>query len=157
METESGRTDHSLEDSLFERGYEFDFFQAVRLLQRIFPDRDPVGHSVSPAKEVVPFRSRQSLAFPASTVHQLERPENGSTPAMEVSFLGLTGPQGTLPMSYTELIIQRRAKQDTASAAFFDIFNHRLTGLFYRPWESTTSPLSMNGKKLLPRRRGMKV
>jgi type VI secretion system protein ImpH len=150
METEGGRTDHSVEDSLFERGYEFEFCQAVRLLLRMYPDREPVGHSVSPAREVVRFRSRQSLAFPASTVHQLERPENGSAPAMEVAFLGLTGPQGTLPLSYTEHIIEWKAKQDTAPAAFFDIFNHRLIGLFYRAWEKHHFAIAYERQKTSP-------
>jgi len=54
---------------------------------------------------------------------------------MTVAFLGLTGPQGTLPHSYTEEIIARTAKKDLASAAFLDIFDHRLISLFFRAWE----------------------
>jgi type VI secretion system protein ImpH len=47
----SRRTDPSVEEALFDRGYEFDFFQAVRLLSRIFPRRRDVGAAAKPGEE----------------------------------------------------------------------------------------------------------
>ena len=68
------RTDPSLEEALFDRGYEFEFFQAVRLLARMFPGRKPVGGTAKPAEEFVRLRrARLSMAFPASAVHDIER------------------------------------------------------------------------------------
>ena len=46
------RTDPSLEEALFERGYEFEFFQAVRLLARIYPQRKPVGGTANRARRL---------------------------------------------------------------------------------------------------------
>lgn len=134
MEAESRRTDHSVEEHLFERGCEFRFFEAVRLLLRMLPDREQVGRGVAPGLEAVRFRSHQSLSFPPSEIHAVER-RDGEAPAMTVAFLGLTGPQGTLPHSYAEEILARSAKKQNAPAAFFDLFNHRLISLFYRAWE----------------------
>ena len=40
------------------------FFQAVRLLERLLPDRAPVGGDAPPSREVVRFLTKLSLAFP---------------------------------------------------------------------------------------------
>ena len=136
------RTDPSLEEALFERGYEFEFFQAVRLLARIFAGRKPVGGAAKPGEEVVRFGARVSMAFPPSAVHDVERVADSSDPVrMTVAFLGLTGTQGVLPFCYTEWMLDRLAVKDDALAAFFDLFNHRLVSLFYRAWEKHRPPV----------------
>ena len=43
MATPGGRADPPLEELLFEEPYRFDFFQAVRLLSLMSPDRVRVG------------------------------------------------------------------------------------------------------------------
>lgn len=119
---------------LRERPGSFDFFQAVRLLQRLQPERDPVGYFGDPAREAVRFSVPPSIAFPSSTVQSLEAQEEQAA-SMEVNFLGLTGPQGVLPHHYTLLAAERRRAKDTALTAFLDLFHHRLLSLFYRAWE----------------------
>ena len=136
MAASGRRTDPSLEEALFERGYEFEFFQAARLLARMSPERKPVGGSAKPREEFARFASRLSMAFPASAVHDIERvPDSADPVRMTVAFLGLTGTQGILPFCYTEWMIARHAAKDDTLAAFFDLFNHRLLSLFYRAWE----------------------
>jgi type VI secretion system protein ImpH len=136
------RTDPSLEDALFDRGYEFEFFQAVRLLARLFPHRKPVGGTARPAEEVARFGAHLSMAFPPSAVHEIERVPDSPDPArMTVAFLGLTGTQGVLPLHYTERLIARKAAKDNTLAEFFDLFNHRLLSLFYRVWEKHRPPI----------------
>ncbi len=112
----------------------FDFFQAVRLLERIAPDRQPVGRFVSPASEVARFGANPSLAFPASQIQSLTW-RDGQPPFVLVNFLGLTGPLGVLPYAYTELVRERLRAKDTALRDFLDIFNHRMISLFYQAWE----------------------
>jgi type VI secretion system protein ImpH len=141
-----------LEEALLSRGHEFDFFQAVRLLARIFAGRKPVGSTAKPQDEFVRFaqlascpdakEARLSLAFPASAVHAVEHlPDSDDPPRMTVAFFGLTGTQGVLPLCYTEWMIARRAAKDDTLAAFFDLFNHRLISLFYRAWEKHNPPV----------------
>lgn len=125
---------------LFREGYGFSFFQAVRLLEKLLPERTPVGLLGPPPREVVRFRAHQSLSFPPSALYEVKPgTAEGLPPTMTVTFLGLTGSSGVLPRHYTELVmrLQREAKgpERTALRDWFDLFNHRLLALFYRAWE----------------------
>jgi type VI secretion system protein ImpH len=142
MATESRRTDPSLAEELLEEGYRFDFFEAVRVLERLYPHRHAVGRDASPAQEVVRFRSRLSLAFPPSAIHELAEANGNDRPVeMTVAFMGLTGPLGVLPRHYTELLIERARRKDSTLRDFLDLFNHRLISLFYRAWEKYRFPI----------------
>ncbi len=130
------RTDPSLEERLFHRGFEFDFFQAVRLLTRRSPERKSIGGTAKPSEEIVRFCAWLSLAFPASAIDNIEQSPNPDDPArVTVTFLALTGTQGILPLHYTERLLALQEKNDDTVADFFDLFNHRLVSLFYRAWE----------------------
>jgi len=130
-------------EQLFAESYRFDFFQAVRLLERLSRDREPVGGVGPPSHEVVRFRTRVSLAFPASAIHEIrEGNRPGDPPEMTVAFLGMTGPLGVLPHSYTELLFERTRQKDNALWEFLDLFNHRLLSFFYRAWEKYHFPIS---------------
>jgi type VI secretion system protein ImpH len=111
----------------------FGFFQAVRLLERLRPDRSPVGGFDDPAGEVVRFGVPPHLAFPASEIQQLDLADDAPA-AMRVNFFGLTGPQGVLPHWYTLLAQERLRSRDTALVDFLDLFHHRLLSLFYQAW-----------------------
>src|SRR5260370_31249441 len=135
------RTVSSLEEALFQRGYEFEFFQAARLLARIFDGRKPVGGTAKPHEEFARFAARLSMAFPPSAVHDIERMyEAGDPVRMTVAFLGLTRTQGVLPFCYTEWMLERKAAKDHTLAAVLDLFNHRLESSFYRTWEEHRPP-----------------
>jgi type VI secretion system protein ImpH len=113
--------------------FSFDFFQAVRLLERFFPERTSVGQFAHPETEVARFGVNASLAFPASQIQGMEWPEDKAA-QMTVNFMGLTGPLGVLPNPYTTLIIERLRANDKSPQDFLDIFNHRIISLFYRAW-----------------------
>jgi len=114
--------------------YTFDFFQAVRLLTLMHPERQPVGRFTRPAEEAVHFGANSNVSFPPSQLHSLEMPEDG--PAfMRVNFMGLTGPLGVLPLAYSELVLERLRARDRTMRDFFDIFNHRMISLFCQAWE----------------------
>jgi type VI secretion system protein ImpH len=114
--------------------FRFEFFQAVRLMERLFPASMPVGESVPPASEVVRLGVHASLAFPASEIQEMDWAEHGP-PRMTVNFMGLIGPQGVLPVFYTALVRERLRASDTALKDFLDIFHHRIISLFYRAWK----------------------
>jgi type VI secretion system protein ImpH len=128
-----------LEEQLFESPFDYDIFQAVRLLHLMLDDRPGVGRIAKPAEEPVRFKVRQSLAFPPSSIHSLSA--EADPPQMTVAFLGLTGFQGVLPHHYTEHILARAESKDLAMAEFFDLFNHRILSLFYRAWEKHQFPV----------------
>jgi type VI secretion system protein ImpH len=142
MAAESRGTDNPLSLQLFDEPYRFDFFQAVRLLERIFKHRVPVGRDSNPGREVARFRTRVSLSFPPSEIYEMKRGENNAPPAILVAFMGLTGPSGLLPHHYTEMLIERLRYKDTALWEFFDLFNHRAISLFFRAWEKYRFPVA---------------
>ncbi len=129
VETSTGVTERLLLEP-----YLFEFFQAVRLLERFSPGRKPVGTFAHPRTEVARFAAHNTNAFPASEVQALTVRE-GQVPVMTVNFMGLTGPEGVLPLYYTQLVAERARLRDTALRDFFDIFNHRMISLFYQAWE----------------------
>lgn len=144
MDTESGTVNPDLtnsgnlagcevEEKLRREPYSFDFFQAIRLLEKFRPERKSVGQFVHPEAEIAHFRAHPSLAFPASQIQDLEWPEDGPV-RMLVNFMGLIGPEGVLPNPYTSLIIERQRDGDNTLRDFLDIFNHRIISLFYRAW-----------------------
>jgi type VI secretion system protein ImpH len=134
IEVETSRKHEAMLQMLREEPFSIRFFQAVRLVDRLFPERMPVGYFVSPQSEVVRFSSRTSLSFPASEVHSFR--ENNLQPNdMEVNFLGLTTINGPLPHPYAEHLLERIRAKDYAPGDFFDIFNHRFVALFYRSWK----------------------
>jgi len=109
----------------------FEFFQAVRLLERARGGQRRVGGFGDPDDEVARFSAHPSTAFPASEIQALELPP-GAPARLSVNFLGLIGPLGVLPYHYTLLVVERLRARDRALQAFLDIFNHRITSLFYR-------------------------
>ena len=112
----------------------FSFFQTVRLLCRIFPERKGIGEFEPPGDEIARFGAFPTLAFPASEIQSLET-GGPAPPRFAVNFMGLTGPLGVLPRYYTELVAERVRAKDRAPRDFLDIFNHRSISLFYRAWE----------------------
>lgn len=138
MASESGTNHPDLDSSvvgakLAQEPHRFDFFQAVRLLEKLFPERTPVGRFAHPASEVARFGAHASLAFPASQIQEMDSSGDGP-PNMTVNFMGLTGPLGVLPHPYTTLVIERLKANDHSMQDFFDIFNHRIISIFYRAW-----------------------
>lgn len=123
-----------LERRLEEDPGAFAFFQAVRLLTRLFPERQEVGGFGEPGEEVVRFGVEPTIGFPTGDVRTLEMPGDGPA-SMQVNFMGLTGPSGVLPYYYTLLAAERQRARNPALVAFLDMFHHRIVSLFYRAWE----------------------
>ncbi len=150
MATQSGRTRPPLIEQLINDPWKFDFFQAVRLVEQCTAERmlydggtpvHAVGHDDPPDKELLRFRALASHTFPSGEIASIS-PLVADDDAdrllrfeMVVPFFGLTGPSGVLPHHYTQLLIDRIRLHDFALRDFLDIFNHRLTSLFYRAWE----------------------
>lgn len=135
----------TLDQVLVDEPFRFEFFQAVRLLEKIFPHRSAVGGEAMPAEEIVRFRSRVSLDFPASEIQTIERSYDDQNDResleMYVNFMGMVGANGVMPMPYSELIMQRSRYGDTAMWAFLDMFTHRSVSLFFRAWSKYRFPV----------------
>jgi type VI secretion system protein ImpH len=132
---ESARLDDAdIGEALAENSAAFEFFQAVRLLERLHPESSRLGDYGDPADEAVHFSAHPSIAFPAGEIHEIEfRP--AGPPRMSVNVMGLIGPLGVLPHQYTLMVAERNRSRDRAMQAFLDLFHHRILSLFYRAWE----------------------
>ena len=127
-----------LAERLYAECFAFDFFQAVRLLEKMTPERRPVGLEGPPSAEVARFRAHLAMNFPASAIHQIDPADEATpAPALTVTFMGLTGPSGVLPRHYTEMQMRARevrGPERYVARDWFDMFNHRMISLFYRAW-----------------------
>lgn len=133
MATLTRRSDYSLESQLYNQTYEFEFSQAVRILEALKPGCDPFGETENPGNEAMQVKSRLTLSVSSSDLYSLKPPQGfDNRPILTVNFLGIAGIQGPLPMPYTEMILDRLRHKDTSSRDFLDIFNHRLVGMWYR-------------------------
>jgi type VI secretion system protein ImpH len=125
-----------LSEELREEAHSFNFFQAVRVLRVLSPHLEEVGGFALPSEEAVRFSSSPSLAFPPGEISEIKE-EPGRPPRMEVTFMGLVGNSGVLPLHYSRLVqFQERAGKN-ALRDFLDIFQHRLISLFYKSWEKS--------------------
>jgi type VI secretion system protein ImpH len=135
-----------LNQILADEPFRFEFFQAVRLLEKIYPERRAVGGDALPHEEIVRFRSRMGLDFPASQIHELKESFDESLERekleMFINFMGMVGVSGVMPAHYTELIMERVRYRDTAMWTFLDIFTHRTVSMFFRAWEKYRFPVS---------------
>ncbi|MEO0319211.1 MAG: hypothetical protein RL404_2888 [Pseudomonadota bacterium] len=127
--------DQDLIGRLLDQPQGFDLFQAISLLER---DGMADGHSAigesdgSGAREAVRLSSHVSLGFEASDVKGVRRgAATGEAFTLSTPVLSLLGQAGPLPSAFTELVIERNAAKDFATADFLDILHHRLLSLFY--------------------------
>jgi type VI secretion system protein ImpH len=151
MASARGRKTPGLSELLFREAHRFDFFQAVRVLERARsgPQRRlfPVGEDNPPDREVVHFHAVPALSFPAGSVAQL-RAEDKGVAEMLVAFMGLTGPAGVLPHHYTAMLLRRLRLKDSSLRDFLDLFNHRAVSLFFRAREKYSLPASYERVRL---------
>jgi type VI secretion system protein ImpH len=134
----------SLDQLLRDEPYRFEFFQAVRLFEKIHSNKKPVGDTALPYEEIVRFRSRIAMDFPSSELHEIvETPDGGDEIRTEVivNFMGMAGVSGVLPSHYTELVLDRIRHRDTTLWSFLDMFTHRAVSMFFRAWSKYRFPV----------------
>lgn len=138
--------ERNLREIIYDEPYKFEFFQAVRLFERIFPNKKPVGGKAMPVEENLRFRSYVTNNFPPSEIQEIRIVENEDDDTriveMLVNFMGMVGASGVLPAHYTDLVQDRIRHRDTAMWAFLDIFTHRTVSLFYRAWSKYRFPVA---------------
>lgn len=152
-----GQPEPDLIQELLRHPEQFEFFQAVRLIERAAAELlrgravHRVGGTEGPVGEAVRFHALASLTFPAGQIAAITGAaptgDSGLIPApldMTVPFMGLTGPDGALPEHYTSLVIERAhlRLKDYTLREFFDLFNHRAISLFFRAWEKYRFPFA---------------
>ncbi|WP_144108037.1 type VI secretion system baseplate subunit TssG [Paraburkholderia sp. BCC1886] len=165
MQTAQRRIDPGVVERLLDEPHRFEFFQAVRILEKWFAQHAP-SHQAHQARsgdvvaQRIAFRNSLSMSFPPSELQSAQSfdeagvalndkaqrtaaLEDGSLDKVHLTpaFFGLLGGQGALPLHYTEQIIAReQIKRDRAAREFFDVFSNRATALFYAAWKKYRLP-----------------
>ncbi len=157
MRTTHRRLDPGLIDQLVDTPQRFEFFQAVRVLERYFRQQGRGrGADDGVVSDAIRFRNSVELSFAPSQIEDLhvEHDAEASTDTapdaarriayvqITPAFMGLLGVHGTLPVHYNEAVVDReRYHRDRAARAFFDLFSNRSVGQFYRAWRKYRLPV----------------
>jgi len=163
MSTPKRRRNPGLIQQLLDEPYRFEFFQAVRLSERWFAQRNPAMRTDDVLPSRLRFRNSLNLSFPPGEIASLtgvdkegvrlvptvshdDVPPSSNIDLVEKieitpAFFGLLGSQGALPLIYTETIAGREyVERDFAAREFLDIFTNRATALFYSAWKKYRLP-----------------
>jgi type VI secretion system protein ImpH len=138
-------------EDLISQPWAFDFFQAVRLIEnnQLRSTITQINGAAANRRQYKPsisFAVNPSPIFAAAELNKIDEDvdqvdENLSW-RVWVNFMGLVGASGTLPPSYTEMMLQYLRNKDTALQEFLRIFEHRGIQLFYRAWKKYFFPVN---------------
>lgn len=132
-------------DALEAAPQRFEFFAAVRAVERAAMDQPRLGRALTPAQEPIALAHHAAADFPRTTVHAFDRRsasmgangagKSGAQPRLRSQHFGLTGPMGPMPFYLTELIIYERDRRGPKPLGdFFDMVSSRLLQFYYRAW-----------------------
>ncbi|WP_342113463.1 type VI secretion system baseplate subunit TssG [Pseudoduganella sp. OTU4001] len=130
---------------LEEKPYQYDYFQALRRVECLFPQLPRIGQALRPADEPLRLAQEAAVTFAPSTLSAFGTPPGAMAPRLEVRFFGLLGPNGPLPLHLTEFVRGRaQHAADLAPSRFLDIFHHRFLAMFYRAWAQAQPTVSLD-------------
>jgi type VI secretion system protein ImpH len=120
------------------------------LLRRISAKRadlPAVGEAQRPVQEAFKIGQTASLAFAPREIDSITQEDHlgSSKTNIKLFGLGMLGPNGPLPLHYTELVRERVAtKQDHTLANFLDLFHHRALSHQYRAWSGSQAAAGLD-------------
>ena len=124
------------------------FVPLLRKLAATEPAMPQVGRAQRPQQESFRLGQQASLAFAPRELARVEVRLGGQQKArahIQLFGLGALGPNGALPIHFTELVRERvEAKRDTTLADFIDLFHHRAFTHIYRAWAQSQSAAGLD-------------
>lgn len=130
MGTVTRRQVPALIQSFLDDAPDFEFFQALRLLENHWHGHGRIGGELD---RWLRLRPAHELGFPAADIRRCRFIDNGRLD-LQLNFMGLYGVDGILPGYFLERI----ARDDETSAAlrhFIDFLGHRFYALYYLAWK----------------------
>ena len=144
--TQSNRQDASAFSEWYQQNFpwETSFVSLMRAMAARMPDIPAPGKAIRPFQE--PFRLGQvaQLAFAPREIARIREAEG----KLEVDLfsLGIWGPQGAMPLHFSEQAYAWSEHQDRTLTNFVNIFHHRALSLFYRAWFISQDTASLDRK-----------
>lgn len=120
-------------------------FAALRLLQAAQPERHRLGYSHVAEEDPVRIDQELRLDFPPAEVAQVEAARGAATtnrPTVTQNAVGLLGPNGALPYTWTEFAHDLassgyRAQHDRSFVALVNLVQRRQLAFLYRAWHDS--------------------
>lgn len=125
MASETGQARADLERELVANSREYDFYQVVRLLQRLQEGQE----------EVVPLRYRPVLGLERSESDVAEMKGDAATGyQIAPTFMSLYGASSPLPVWYTSELIEDEWNDSTGPRDLLDLLHQQIYPLLYSAW-----------------------
>jgi type VI secretion system protein ImpH len=119
------------------------FLGLLRQLAAQRPDLPPIGRAGRPHDEHFRIGQLASLTFAPREIAQLWQAQGKLK--IQLFGLGMLGPNGALPLHFTEIVRERtEAHRDSTLADFLDLFHHRALTQFYQAWAHSQSTAGLD-------------
>ena len=126
-----------------ETPWKFSFTALMRYLSARYPDIPEVGHAELPEQEFFRLCQQPALVFAPREIAAIDM--RSKFPRICLFSLGMLGPNGPLPIHYTEIAKDRLDnRNDRTLVDFLDIFHHRYLTLFYRAWSQSQAAAGLD-------------
>jgi predicted component of type VI protein secretion system len=125
-----GRPIINIEPDLLENGDSYDFYQAVKLLNKLVQSK-PREQGLAPRLLIQP---ELDLDYPKSDVARIRRDEESGNYELTARFFGLYGVSSPLPGFYTEELLDDEWDELGSRKAFFDVIHNHMYPLLYQAW-----------------------
>ncbi|MFK3968901.1 type VI secretion system baseplate subunit TssG [Ensifer adhaerens] len=129
----------------------FDLFAVLRRVEALAFEHPRLGESVLPNEDPIRLGQQPSLIFSPRTIASVTEPSKSDGDGADLpdvrridtySF-GLFGPNGPLPIHFTEIAYSQLTNDGAEGIArFADIFHHRMLSFFFRAWAMSEPTLS---------------
>lgn len=133
---------NALKNLPFTPPWSANFLATLRQITATGTQKPIPGSAVSLKDEDFRLSQAVSLAFPASEIASMTWQDNQL--AIKLFSLGVWGPQGPLPLHFSELALMRFQQQDSALIDFIDLFHHRSMSTFFRAWYSAQDTAALD-------------
>ncbi|BFM19639.1 type VI secretion system baseplate subunit TssG [Gilvimarinus japonicus] len=136
---------HELLQDVGENPYGYDLFNLLRQVESCISDYPPLGRAQRYRHEPLQLGQEPSCAFASASVAKLYHYKGKRKSKLSIYSFGLFGPNGPMPLVFTEYARERMTHQgDGTLSDFVDVFHNRLIMLFYRAWANAQSCASLD-------------
>lgn len=123
--------------------WRYGFVSLLRAMAARHPQSPPIGRATLPRQE--PFRLGQqpSMTFSPREIAAVHL--HAECPQIRLFGLGMLGPNGPLPIHFTEIAKDRLDnRQDATLMGFLDTFHHRYMTHMYRAWSQAQAAAGLD-------------
>lgn len=134
----------ALWQALQDAPWQHDLFAVLRRLQALHAEGPSFGTAPRPHLEPLRMGQEPSSSFAPAALASAEL-RGELPPKLRVYSFGLFGPNGPMPLTFTEYAHERAIHAgDRALTEFADLFHHRFLLLFFRAWAQAQSTVSLD-------------